>query len=143
MKFKINPTYIIIKTIKMLFGYILALAIVYTFINLQDFESFVISLGIVALILYYFFILRMAIKISGDSLVFVEENTSFKKALKLNDITYLVIKKKRFYSYVFIKTIEGQSISLCPANPEEFIKIIVLFDTENGKNYKNHINILI
>jgi|SRR5574344_177073 hypothetical protein len=126
MKFKINPTYIIIKTIKMLFGYILALAIVYTLINLQDFESFVISLGIVALILYYFFILRMAIKISGDSLVFVEENTSFKKALKLNDITYLVIKKKRFYSYVFIKTIEGKSIFLCPANPEEFIKIIAM-----------------
>ena len=39
MKFKINPTYIIIKTIKMLFGYILTLAIVYTVINLQDFES--------------------------------------------------------------------------------------------------------
>ena len=57
MKFKINPTYIIIKTIKMLFGYILTLAIVYTVINLQDFESFVISFGIVALILYYLFIL--------------------------------------------------------------------------------------
>ena len=47
----------------------------------------------------------MAIKISGDSLVFVEENTSFKKALKLNDITYLVIKKKRFYSKVHMMRI--------------------------------------
>ena len=101
MKFKINPTYIIIKTIKMLFGYILTLAIVYTVINLQDFESFVISFGIVALILYYFFILRMAIKISGDSLVFVEENTSFKKALKLNDITYLVIKKRLASQFLY------------------------------------------
>ena len=108
----------------MLFGYILALAIVYTVINLQDFESFVISLGIVALILYYFFILRMAIKISGDSLVFVEENTSFKKALKLNEIIFIEIKKKRFYSYVLIKTIEGKIISLFPANPEEFLHMV-------------------
>ena len=110
----------------MLFGYILALAIVYTVIKIQDFESFIVSSGIVALVLYYFFILRMTIKISGDSLVFVEENTSFKNILKLKDITYLVIKKKRFYSYVFIKTIEGKSIFLCPANPEEFIKIIAM-----------------
>ena len=124
MKFKISSSYIIVQTIKILFGYILALAIVYTVIKIQDFESFIVSSGIVALVLYYFFILRMTIKISGDSLVFVEENTSFKNILKLKDITYLVIKKKLFYSYVFIKTTEGKSISLFPANPEAFLHMV-------------------
>ncbi len=124
MKFKISSSYIIVQTIKMLFGYILALAIVYTVIKIQDFESFIVSSGIVALVLYYFFILRMTIKISGDSLVFVEENTSFKNILKLKDITYLVIKKKLFYSYVFIKTTEGKSISLFLANPEVFLHMV-------------------
>jgi hypothetical protein len=108
----------------MLFGYILALAIVYTVIKLQDFESFIVSSGIAELVLYYFFILRMTIKISGDSLVFIEEYTSFKNILKLNDVTDMEIKKKRFYSCVLIKTRDRKSIFLYPANPEEFIKII-------------------
>ena len=124
MKFKINSSYIIVQTIKMLFGYILALAIVYTVIKLQDFESFIVSSGIAELVLYYFFILRMTIKISGDSLVFIEEYTSFKNILKLNDVTDMEIKKKRFYSCVLIKTRDRKSIFLYPANPEEFIKII-------------------
>lgn len=135
MKFKISSSYIIVQTIKMLFGYILALAIVYTVIKIQDFESFIVSSGIVALVLYYFFILRMTIKISGDSLVFVEENTSFKNILKLKDITYLVIKKRLFYSYVFIKTTEGKSISLFPANPEAFLHMVETYQIlYNDKN---------
>ena len=124
MKFKINLVYIIIQTIKMLFGYILAFAIVYTIANLQDVESYLIYSGVADLVLYYFFVWRMTIKITGDSLVYIEEYTSFKYVLKLNEIIFIEIKKKRFYSYVLIKTIEGKIISLFPANPEEFLHMV-------------------
>lgn len=124
MKFKINLVYIIIQTIKMLFGYILAFAIVYTIVNLQDVESYLIYSGVADLVLYYFFVWRMTIKITGDSLVYIEEYTSFKYVLKLNEIIFIEIKKKRFYSYVLIKTIEGKIISLFPANPEEFLHMV-------------------
>lgn len=124
MKFKINLVYIIIQTIKMLFGYILAFAIVYTIVNLQDVESYLIYSGVADLVLYYFFVWRMTIKITGDSLVYIEEYTSFKYVLKLNEIIFIEIKKKRFYSYVLIKTIGGKIISLFPANPEEFLHMV-------------------
>ena len=124
MKFKINLVYIIIQTIKMLFGYILAFAIVYTIANLQDVESYLIYSGVADLVLYYFFVWRMTIKITGDSLVYIEEYTSFKYVLKLDEIIFIEIKKKRFYSYVLIKTIEGKIISLFPANPEEFLHMV-------------------
>lgn len=124
MKFKINLVYIIIQTIKMLFGYILAFAIVYTIVNLQDVESYLIYSGVADLVLYYFFVWRMTIKITGDSLVYIEEYTSFKYVLKLDEIIFIEIKKKRFYSYVLIKTIEGKIISLFPANPEEFLHMV-------------------
>ena len=34
------------------------------------------------------------------------------------------LKKRLFYSYVFIKTTEGKSISLFPANPEVFFHMV-------------------
>ena len=108
----------------MLFGYILAFAIVYTIANLQDVESYLIYSGVADLVLYYFFVWRMTIKITGDSLVYIEEYTSFKYVLKLDEIIFIEIKKKRFYSYVLIKTIEGKIISLFPANPEEFLHMV-------------------
>lgn len=36
----------------------------------------------------------------------------------------MTLKKKLFYSYVFIKTTEGKSISLFPANPEAFLHMV-------------------